>query len=165
MVNDLDYEGIEFPVFKKDFGKIEKKDNICINVFCYENTLVYAVYVSNQKFANCLDLLLITKEGRSHYVYFKDFNRFMYSKTKCKNKKHFCKYCLQCFSNERVLVEHKETCLKINDKQTVKLRSGSIKFKNYFKQLAAPFKIYPDVECNLEKIHTNERGNDTSYTK
>ena len=27
-------------------------------------------------------------------------------------KKHFCKYCLQCFSNYRVLVEHKETCLK-----------------------------------------------------
>ena len=25
MVNDLDYEGIKFPVFGKDFGKIEKK--------------------------------------------------------------------------------------------------------------------------------------------
>ena len=25
LVNDLDYEGIEFPVPKKDFGKIEKK--------------------------------------------------------------------------------------------------------------------------------------------
>ena len=29
MVNDLDYEGIEFPVSKnKDFVKIEKKNNI-----------------------------------------------------------------------------------------------------------------------------------------
>ena len=61
---------------------------------------------------------------------------------KNKNIKHFCKYCLQCFSSERVLLKHKETCLKINDKQSVKLRSGSIKFKNHFKQLAAPFKIY-----------------------
>ena len=33
MVNDLDYEGIKFPVSKKDFGNIEKKNNICINVF------------------------------------------------------------------------------------------------------------------------------------
>ena len=49
MVNDLDYEGIEFPVSKKDFGKIEKKNNICINVFCYENNLVYPVYVSDKK--------------------------------------------------------------------------------------------------------------------
>ena len=45
------------------------------------------------------------------------------------------------FSSKRVLVEHKETCLKINGKQTVKLRSSSIKFKNFFKQLAVPFKM------------------------
>ena len=60
----------------------------------------------------------------------------MFNKTRCKNKKHFCKYCLQCFSSERVLVEHKETCLKVNGKQTINLKRGSIKFKNYFKQLA-----------------------------
>ena len=55
--------------------------------------------------------------------------------------------------------------MKINGKQAVKLRSGLIKFKNHFKQLAAPFKIYADLECNLEQIHTNKRGNDTSYTE
>ena len=50
MVNDLNYEGIELPVPKKDFGKIEKKNNICIYVFCYENNSVYHVYVPNKKF-------------------------------------------------------------------------------------------------------------------
>ena len=50
MVNDLDYEGIEFAFSEKGFNKIEKKNNICINVFCYENNLVYPVYVSNEKF-------------------------------------------------------------------------------------------------------------------
>ena len=50
MVNDLDYEGIEFPVSKKDCSKIEQKNNICINFFCYENNLVYPVYISDQKF-------------------------------------------------------------------------------------------------------------------
>ena len=39
MANDLDYEGIKFsvkfPVSKKDFHKIEKNNNICLNVFCY----------------------------------------------------------------------------------------------------------------------------------
>ena len=40
LVNDLDYNRVEFPVREKDFSKIEKKpkkNNICINVFCYEN--------------------------------------------------------------------------------------------------------------------------------
>ena len=56
---------------------------------------------------------------------------------KIKIKKHFCRYCLQYFSSEEVLIDHKKVCLKINGKQSVKLRSGSIKFKNSFKQLAA----------------------------
>ena len=47
MVNDLDYEDIEFSASKNDSNKIEKKNNICINVFCYENGLVYSVHISN----------------------------------------------------------------------------------------------------------------------
>ena len=80
MINDLDYEGIKFPVSKKDYCRIERQYNICINVFCYENNLTYPVYVSDQKFENCMDLFLVTDE-RS-YVYIKDFNRFMCNKTK-----------------------------------------------------------------------------------
>ena len=36
MVNDYDYdyEGIELPVSKKDYSKIEQKNNTCINGFC-----------------------------------------------------------------------------------------------------------------------------------
>ena len=62
MVNDLDYEGINFPVSKKDFDKIEKKKKICNNVFCYPDNMVYSVYLSSQKFRNCMNLLLITDE-------------------------------------------------------------------------------------------------------
>ena len=54
IVNDLDCEGIEFPVSKKDFSKIEKKNNICTNVLCYENNLVYPVHISDQKFTKTL---------------------------------------------------------------------------------------------------------------
>ena len=99
-----------------------------------------------------MDLLLLTDENKSHYVYIKDFNRFMFNKTKNKNKKHFGKYCFHCFSSEKVLEEHKKVCLKINGKQSVKLRSGSINFKNHSKQLAVPFKIYADSESILKGI-------------
>ena len=34
LVNNLNYDGIEFPVQEMDFSKIEKKNNFCINVFC-----------------------------------------------------------------------------------------------------------------------------------
>ena len=133
MINDLDYEGIKFPVSKKDYCKIESKNNICINLFCYENGLTYPVHISDQKFELCMDLLLISDENKYHYVYINDFNRFMCNKTKNKNKKYFCKCCLQCFSSEKILTEHKENCLIINGKQSLKIQSGSISFKNYFK--------------------------------
>ena len=71
----------------KKISKIEKKSNISINVFCYDNRLVYPVYLLDQKLKNCLDLLLISDKNNSHYVYIKDFSRFMCNKTKCRNKK------------------------------------------------------------------------------
>ena len=43
IVHDLDYESIKFPVSRKDFGKIEKKNNTCINVLRYETKFVYTV--------------------------------------------------------------------------------------------------------------------------
>ena len=89
MISDLDYEDIKFPVSKKDYCIIERQNNIYINVFCYENGLIYPAYVSDQKFVDSMDLLLISDENKSHYVYIKDFNRFMCNKTKNKGKNIF----------------------------------------------------------------------------
>ena len=71
MIKNLTYEGIKFPISKKDYCKIERQNNICINVFCYKINLIYPVYLSDQKFEcnsieNCMDLLLISNENRSH---------------------------------------------------------------------------------------------------
>ena len=59
LVNDLAYDGIEFPVQEKDFNKIETKNSICINVVCFENKLVFPIYISDQEFGNSMDLLLV----------------------------------------------------------------------------------------------------------
>ena len=55
MIDDLDYEGIKFPVSKKDYCRIEKQNKVYINVFCYKNRLTYPVYLSDQKFYNSMD--------------------------------------------------------------------------------------------------------------
>ena len=67
----------------------------------------------------------------NHYVYIQDFNRLMFSKTKNKNKKWFCKSCLQCLNSENVLNVHKKDCLIVNGCQGVRLEKGVIKFKNF----------------------------------
>ena len=56
-------------------------------MFDYEDELLFPIYVSDQKFKDSMDLLLLTDDDKSHYVYIKDFERFMFSKIKNKNKK------------------------------------------------------------------------------
>ena len=91
-----------------------------------------------------MDLLLLIDNEKSHYVYIKDCDRFMFHRTKNKSKIWFCKSCFQCFSSEYILIKRKEICLRINGKQLVKLEEEIIKFENYFKQIPVPFKIYAD---------------------
>ena len=74
---------------QKDFNKIEVKSSICINVFGHENGLVFPIYVSDQKFYGSMNLLLLVDGDKSHYLYIKDFDRFMFHKTKIKTKNCF----------------------------------------------------------------------------
>ena len=104
-------------------------------------TKIVRFFQSTFQIKNLIDLLLVTDEYKSHYVRIKDFDRFMFYKTKNKNKKYFCRSCLQCFSSKNVLTRHKEVCLSVNGTHSVKLKEGIIEFKNYFKQIPVPFKI------------------------
>ena len=59
------------------------------------------------------------------------------------------------------MTEHKEVCLSINGAQSVRFEKGTIEFKNHFKQMPVPFKVFPDFECNLESVESYEG----SYSK
>ena len=117
--------------------------------------MVFPIYISDQKFEDSINLLLLIDDDKSHYVYIEDFDRFMFYKTKNK-KKWFCRSCSQCFSTKSVLIKHKENCLRINGKQSVKLEKRIIEFENYFKQIPVPFKYYADFECNLRGVESDE---------
>ena len=93
IVNKLNYEKINFPVSKKDYCKIEEQNNISINVFCYDNKSTYPVYLSDQKYEDYMDLLLISDEFKSHYVYIKDLTDLCLITQKVR-KEHFCRCCL-----------------------------------------------------------------------
>ena len=88
LFNDFNYDRIKFLMREKDFSKIETKQNFRINVFSYENRLVFPIYISDQEFENSMDLLLLIDKCKLHYVYIKDFDRFMFHKTKKKKQKN-----------------------------------------------------------------------------
>ena len=45
--------GLSF-LCEKKILEIETKNNICINVFCYKNKLIFPIYVSDQEFENSI---------------------------------------------------------------------------------------------------------------
>ena len=136
-VDKLDYSGVKFPVTIKQFNKIEKQNKINISVFGYEDKQPYPIYVSKEKYEDHIELLLVTKDENKHYVLIKDFDKFMFNQTIHEYRKHFCMYCLQCFSSERVLNNHKENCIQVNGTQAIKMPTKDnniLKFNNFHKQ-------------------------------
>ena len=61
------------------------------------------------------------------------------------------------------MTEHKEVCLSIDGAQSVRLGKWITKFRNYFKQIPAPFKIYADFECNLKSAESYEGSYSKQY--
>ena len=167
LIKQLDYSNIVFPVTVKQINKIEKQNNIRINLFGYEEKQKFPIYISQEKYQDHMELLLINKDKKNHYVLIKNFNKFMFDQTKHNCKKYFCMYCLQCFSREDVLAEHVKNCLSINGKQAIKMpkKGQHVNFRNYHKQIPAPFVIYADFEAITEKVHGCLPNNEKSYTE
>ena len=167
-IKNLNYSGIEFPVTIKQYNKIEKQNNININVFSYSDGEIFPIYVSQEKNKDVLNLLLLTKNNGRHYILIQKFNTFMHNITRHHGVKHFCMHCLQHFSSERILNNHKENCILINGTQGITMPTNNekiLKFKGFNKQLPVPFVIYADFEAITEKIDSCQRNNNKSYTE
>ena len=164
----LDFKDIKFAVKIRDIYKIEKKNSIGISVFDYENKEKHPIYVSKTICEEKhVDILLIEEKGKRHYVLIKDFNRFMYNHTLHRIKKHFCRYCLQAFSTEKLLKYHIKHCFKINGKQKIKMpkKGEYVKFKNYKRKIKSPFTICADLESILVSQDDGKKNPEESYTK
>ena len=62
-----------------------------------------------------------------------------------------------------MLIKHKENCLSINAKQSVKLEKGIIEFENNFKQKPVLFTNYADFDCNLKVVESYEASCTKKY--
>ena len=106
-------------------------------------------------------LLLITKDETKHYVLIKDFNKFMFTQTKHEHRKHFCMHCLQFFSSERVLNNHKDNSIQVNGTQAVKMPTKDnniLKFNKGVSTKGVSSKEFPGGERPWDGAHSHFRG-------
>ena len=169
----MNYDGVEFPVSQRHYNKVEKQNSIRINVFGYEDGQPFPINISKETSEDQMNLLLITKDEKKHYVLIKDFNAFMCNQSKHKERKHFCMYCLQCFSSIEILDAHRKDCIVINGKQAIKMPNedeNEVEFVNHRKQIPVPFVIYADFEAITKKnkkydVNESKDNSNVSYTK
>ena len=159
---NLNYSDIAFPLDINDYEKIEVRFQIQVNVLGYENK-VCPLCISKKSYDQTLNLLLITEKDKFHYVFIKDFNRLMFSRTKHKYTKHYCMSCLQNFTTEELLSNHKKQYLLFNGCQAVKYEPKAIKFTNYNKQIPIISKIYADTECFLKRTNSYKGEHKIKY--
>jgi hypothetical protein len=158
------WEGIEFPTPINQISKFEKKNNISIYVYSYDDKdeKVRPIKTNKEIKEKHINLLLLHENDNTHYTYIKDFSRLTGSQcNKHKGKIYPCFLCQHPCSSQETLEKHQLWC-----KEATKSSDGiikmpkpgeTLKFKNFYNKFKAPFVIYSDFEAILPKITTVNR--------
>ena len=150
----LNFDGVESPTLVSQICKVEKLNNLAINVYGWENNKVIIYRISNQPYdVKRINTLLLEQDEKSHYVLIKNLNRLLNSKND--KQMFYCERCLIGFTRDDLLQSHLVECRGINE-QAVRIQmptenNKSIKFVNHKKQLKAPWGIYADFESIIKK--------------
>ena len=175
--NELNFAGVGFPVTLKDIPKVEKQNNLTINVFGYSQQAgIHPLYLTNDLDHEPINLLLLTevKDGKiiSHYSWVKDFNRLCQDQTRHKERKHFCLRCISPHSSERTLQDHLIYCRGVDaapchavfPQASEDGSPSTIQFKNIQHLMKAPYVIYADTESIVKPTDNSNTDTNTTQT-
>jgi len=161
--NTLNFDGITFPVKVKDIPKFEKQNlEISVNVISLdpENKGYSIEYMSPERQRNHnVNLLLLTNENTTHFVWIKNFSRLLGDRTKSHVASFVCNSCLNVFSSQRVLDSHIPNCLQHAPQQVQYPDPDDckLKFKDHDKE--HPLKFY--LVCDFESFLTPTDDDDS----
>lgn len=183
--NKLKFDGVGFPVKLSDISKIEKLNNISINVFGLEfnkdkkcHSVVGPLYLTKSRKDVHINLLLISNGINKHYCYIKNMSRLVSKQISNQDHAvHICDGCLLHFPTKERLIDHQQhDCAHIatelpNGDKTSKdwfgrpVSNDKLKFDKYNKKLKIPFVIYADFEAFLNPIKSCSNDPSKSYTR
>ena len=107
---DFDWSDLEFPVSFKDINKLERNNEIGVNILAVENKK----YISVEKVEIIIEAAIIAdveNPNKKHYVAVKSLLRLLSNQnSKHKEAQHFCTNCLNGFESEIIRDEHYEYC-------------------------------------------------------
>ena len=173
---ELRFTGVDFPVPLSQMPKVERLNDLAINVFGYtESARVHPLYLTKDHTRDPINLLLITKveDGKiiSHYCWIRDFNRLCCDQNKHNGKTFFCTRCISPHWTKQTLKDHLLYCRGVDAAPCHAVfpqasEDGSpptIQFKNIQHLMKAPYVIYADTESIVKP--TDNPNTDTNTTQ
>ena len=106
--NELTLNGLTFPMTLSQINKFERLNKmISVNVIVLENSEIIPLRITkNTRRQHHINLLHMKTDQTSHYCLIREFDTFL-GRTKSRKCKHFfCYFCLNGFTNKKMLIKH-----------------------------------------------------------
>jgi len=150
--NELNVEGLTFPLAVADVAKFEKlNSNLRINVLAYEEKDFIPLYVSKYHDRPIhINLLLLSDGSKHHYTLVRCMSRLIAGRTKHDGKSFVCDHCLHPFTVKAAFERHVTECFTHAPQRVIYPEPGStLQWKSPMKTERIPFVIYCDFESFL----------------
>ena len=156
---------LKFPVTIDNIEDFERINKISVNVFNLDkNNKINVLYLHKIINKKIINLMLIHKDKKFHYIFVKSLNA-LFSKDG-KNVNHCCELCLQIFSRLEGYNKHIKNgvCKTIINEAVIEMPTEGknlLKFKNVKNTVFAPFSGYYDMESMLIPINDKDKKTET----
>ena len=152
-LDELDFGDIDVSdVQIKDVSKIEKLNNLKINVHVWEKGLQGCIHNDRSVLAErTINLLLVVNsEGERHYCGIPSISRLYFHTKSAHNMQHMCDRCIRSFKHKEYLEEHYQWCSRgrLQIEQLPKHRH--MQYNTFQKELSPLKVIYADIESYIQ---------------
>ena len=156
--NELNMEGVSYPVTIHHLDRIERQNTLAISVFTWdEDEGFYPLRVAEVQGTH-IDLLLIANDHTQHYVLIKSISGLLSNRTKHDGEIHYCRRCLHGFTKKENLEKHEDDCKKFKVQRTEMPKEEWMEFKAYNSTIMHPVFVVADFECIIEPDETGEEA-------
>ena len=152
--NDLKFDDVNVDEIKisTDIPKVEKMNNLKINVHVWDKGLKGCRYNSRKSLASkTVNLLLVVNsEGESHYCGIASLSRLYRHLKNTHNRHHMCERCIRSFKNKEDLKIHFEWCVRGKAQIEEMPKEKEYNYKSFGHELSPIRVIYADAECFID---------------
>ncbi|GET60429.1 uncharacterized protein LOC110250844 [Rhizophagus irregularis DAOM 181602=DAOM 197198] len=177
-VNELNFEGIEFPVQADEviLRRFERQNPTIALCICeWRDHRLCPIYVTDRDDAEgrkIIDLVLISNGEKQHYCWIKNMSRLVNKCTKDGHATFVCRWCISHFTHQQEIHDkHVAICRGLKktpqaDRMpSVKKGNDIYEFKNWKRRMQVPYYFVADFEALVMDIPPTDEDKDKKTKK